>query len=82
MYSPFKNNFVIGLISALIVALLSILDYRRKGESVNAGNVFKLSAGVFGAVALVVYLSNYLHTFNKQLGGVMDIDLDTGLPHF
>jgi len=82
MYSIFKNNFVLGLLSALIVGFLSIMDYRRRGEAVDTGNLVKLTAGVFTAVSVVGYLANYLHAFNKQIGGVCDMDLDTGLPKF
>ena len=82
MYSVFKNNFVLGVLSALVVAMLSIMDYRRKGEAVDVTNLTRLTLGVFATVSAVVYLSNYLHTFNKQLGGLSDLDLDTGLPQF
>ena len=82
MYSIFKNNFVLGLLSALVVIFLIVMDYRRKGESVNTGNVAKIGSGVFGTVTAVSYLSNYLHGYNKQLGGASDMEVDTGLPQF
>lgn len=82
MYSVFKNNLVLGLMSALIVGFLLIVDYRRKGESVDASSLFKVSGGVFSVVTLVTYLSTYLHGLNKQIGGVKDIEVDTGLPKF
>jgi len=82
MYSIFKNNFVLGFITALIVGFLAILDYRRKGEAVNTSNLLKIVGGVFVAVSGVTYFSSYLHGFNKQIGGVSDMDLDTGLPKF
>jgi uncharacterized membrane protein len=82
MYSLFKNNFVIGLITAMIVAFLVILDYRRKSEAVDTTTLFKIASGVFVVVSGVTYLSSYLHTFNKKIGGSSDSDLDTGLPKF
>lgn len=82
MYSIFKNNFMLGILSALVVGFLLIMDYRRKNEAVDTGNLFKISGGVFAVVSFVVYLSNYLHAFNKQIGGVSDLDLDTGNPNF
>jgi len=82
MYSVFKNNFVLGILSALMVGMLSIMDYRRKGESVDITSLTRLTLGVFATVSAVVYLSNYLHAFNKQIGGISDLDIDTGLPQF
>ncbi len=76
------NIVIIGLISALIVGLLSIIDYRRKGETVSIENVSKIVFGVWAVVSGVIYFSDNLTSLSKQVGGISDLDLDTGLPNF
>ena len=86
----YVNTLVIGLISAVVVGLLSIFDFRRKGEQVNLTSVFKIVLGVWASVSGVVYFSNNLTDFSEKIGtsvvggGVssLDLGLDTGLPNF
>ena len=82
MHSVYKNNFIAGILSALLVGLYLIIDSRRKNEPIDKMNLFKTTVVVFIIVTLIVYVLKYLHTFNKQLGGSSDFEIDTGLPHF